>query len=55
MLLAGLYVCLRFLVDLFLIRQPQAQRDAELSLLRHELSVLCGARSRSRDCERGTG
>ena len=40
MLLAGLYVCLRFLVDLFLIRQPQAQRDAELLLLRHELSVL---------------
>ena len=40
MLLAGLYVCLRFLVDLFLIRQPHAQRDAELLLLRHELSVL---------------
>ena len=35
MLLAGLYVCLRFLVDLILIRQPQAQRDAELLLLRH--------------------
>jgi len=40
MLLAGLYICLRFLVDLFLIRQPQGQRDAELLLLRHELSVL---------------
>ena len=40
MLLAGLYVCLRCLVDLILIRQPQAQRDAELLLPRHELSVL---------------
>ena len=40
MLLAGLYVCHRFLVDLLLIRQPQAHRDAELLLLRHELSVL---------------
>jgi len=40
MLLAGLYVCLRFLVDLILIRQPQAERDAELLLLRHELGVF---------------
>src|SRR5713101_8760064 len=40
MLVAGLYVGLRFLVDLFLIRQPLAHRDAELLLLRHELSVL---------------
>lgn len=40
MLRAGLYACLRFLVDLIVIRQPQAERDAELLLLRHELSVL---------------
>lgn len=40
MLLAGVYACLRFLVDLIVIRQPQAERDAELLMLRHELSVL---------------
>lgn len=40
MLLAGVYACLRFLVDLIAIRQPQAERDAELLMLRHELSVL---------------
>jgi len=40
MLLAGVYVCLRFLVDLIGIRQLKAERDAELLLLRHELSVL---------------
>lgn len=31
---------LRFLVGLILIRRPQAGRDAELLLLRRELSVL---------------
>ena len=40
MLLSGLYACLRFLLDLVLIRLPKAERDAELLLLRHELSVL---------------
>ena len=40
MLLSGLYACLRFLLDLVLIRLPPAERDAELLLLRHELSVL---------------
>jgi hypothetical protein len=40
MLLAGVYACLRFLLDAVLIRLPQAERDAELLLLRHELSVL---------------
>jgi hypothetical protein len=40
MLLAGVYACLRFLVDVIVIRQPQAERDAKLLLLRHELSVL---------------
>ena len=40
MLLAGVYTCLRFLLDIVLIRLPQAERDAELLLLRHELSVL---------------
>jgi hypothetical protein len=40
MLLAGVYACLRFLLDLVLIRLPQAERDAELLLLRHELSLL---------------
>ena len=40
MLLAGIYTCLRVLVDLVLIREPQAERDTELLLLRHELSVL---------------
>jgi hypothetical protein len=40
MLLAAVYDCLRFLLDLVLIRRPQAERDAELLLLRHELGVL---------------
>ena len=40
MLLAGVYACLRFLLNAVLIRLPQADRDAELLLLRHELSVL---------------
>lgn len=40
MLLAGAYACLRFVLDLVLMRLPQAERDAELLLLRHELSVL---------------
>lgn len=40
MLLAGVYICLRFLVDLVLTRVPQAERETELLLLRHELSVL---------------
>lgn len=40
MLLSGVYTCLRFLLDLVLIRLPKAERDAELLLLRHELSVL---------------
>ncbi len=40
MLLAGVYACLRFFLDAVLIRLPQAERDAELLLLRHELSVL---------------
>lgn len=40
MLLAGVYDCLRFLLNLVLIPRPQAERDAELLLLRHELSVL---------------
>jgi putative transposase len=40
MLLAAVCACLRFLVGLILIRQPQAERDTELLLLRHELSVL---------------
>src|SRR6266704_909134 len=40
MFLAGVYACLRFFLDAVLIRLPQAERDAELLLLRHELSVL---------------
>src|SRR6266540_1095480 len=40
MVLAGVYACLRFFLDAVLIRLPQAERDAELLLLRHELSVL---------------
>ena len=40
MLLAGAYTFLRFLLDLVLTRLPQAEREAELLLLRHELSVL---------------
>ena len=40
MLLAGAYDCLRFLVGLVLSRRSEAERDAELLLLRHELSVL---------------
>ena len=40
MLLAGVYDCLRFLVGLILSRRPEAERDTELLLLRHELSVL---------------
>ena len=40
MLLAGVYDCLRFLLDLVLARLPQADREVELLLLRHELSVL---------------
>ncbi len=39
-LLAGVYACLRFVINLVLIRLPQAERDAKLLLLRHELSVL---------------
>ena len=40
MLLAGAYACLRFMLQLLLTGLPQAERDAELLLLRHELSVL---------------
>jgi len=40
MVLAGVYACLRFFLDAILIRLPQAEREAELLLLRHELSVL---------------
>ena len=40
MLLAGAYTCLRFLLDLVLTPLPKAEREAELLLLRHELSVL---------------
>jgi hypothetical protein len=40
MLLAGVYTCLRLLLDLVLTRLPQSDREAELLLLRHELSVL---------------
>lgn len=40
MLLAGAYDCLRFIIGLVLIRRPEAERDTELLLLRHELSVL---------------
>ena len=40
MLLAGAYDCLRFLVGLVLSRRSEADRDAELLLLRHELSLL---------------
>ena len=40
MFLAGIYACLHFFLDAALIRLPQAERDAELLLLRHELSVL---------------
>lgn len=40
MLLAAVYSCLRFLLDLTFVRLPHSQRDAELLLLRHELSVL---------------
>jgi hypothetical protein len=40
MLLAAIYACLRLLVGLVLSRQPQPERDVELVLLRHELSVL---------------
>ncbi len=38
--LAGVYACLRLLLDAILIRLPGGERDAELMLLRHELSVL---------------
>jgi putative transposase len=40
MVLAKVYGCLGFLLNLALIRLPQAERDAELVLLRHELGVL---------------
>lgn len=40
MLLAGVYACLRLLLNAVLIRRPLGERDAELLLLRHELSVL---------------
>lgn len=40
MLLAGAYECLRFLLNLVPIPRPQAERGAELLLLRHELNVL---------------
>ena len=40
MFLSGVYTCLRFLLDLVLIRLPEAERDAKLLLLRHELRVL---------------
>ncbi len=40
MLLAGVYACLRLILDLVLVRSPRTERDAELLLLRHELSVL---------------
>src|SRR6266702_3221057 len=40
MVLAGVYTCLRFFLDAVLIRLRQAEREAELLLLRHELSVL---------------
>ncbi len=42
MVLVGIYACLRFFLDAVLIRLPQAEREAELLLLRHELSVLAG-------------
>jgi hypothetical protein len=40
MLLAGVYACLRLILDLVLVRLPRTERDTELLLLRHELSVL---------------
>ena len=40
MFLAAIYACLRFFLDAALIRLPQAERDAELLVPRHELSVL---------------
>src|SRR5713226_10350642 len=40
MVLVGVYAYLRFFLDAVLIRLPQAEREAELLLLRHELSVL---------------
>ena len=42
MVLVGVYAYLRFFLDAVLIRLPQAEREAELLLLRHELSVLAG-------------
>jgi len=40
MVLAAVNTCLRLFLDLVLVRLPRAERDAELLLLRHELSVL---------------
>lgn len=40
MVLAGIYACLRLVLDVVLKRRSQADSDAELLLLRHELSVL---------------
>lgn len=40
MLLAGVYDCPCFFLNLVLIQRPQAERDTEFLLLRHELSVM---------------
>ena len=41
MLLSILYVCVRLLVDLLLVRaRPSAARDVELLVPRHEVRVL---------------
>lgn len=49
MLLAGAYDCLRLLVGLS--RRPEAERDSELLLLRHELSLLRRSVKKPRLCE----
>lgn len=40
MIVACIYECLRFLVGLLFLRLGGSDRDAELLILRHELSVL---------------
>ena len=40
MILACFYGCLRFLVDMFMLKIDRGDREIELLLLRHELSVL---------------
>ena len=40
MILACFYGCLRFLVDAFMLKVDRGDREVELLLLRHELSIL---------------